>query len=87
MKRLPKTEKKHKTIGWFDSGPPEIILAKDIEKETKRFTLLHEIAHAAAWQHSIYLKGKNEEMLCDGFARVVIDLLRRNPDLMKWLND
>ncbi len=56
-------------------------------KEFLKRTLLHEILHCILEVYGIDLRNKNEEATIDGLATALMELIKNNPKLIKYLGD
>lgn len=76
-------------LGHSDHKTLAITLADDLAPSAKRDTLLHEVLHAAFDQTSIAhdIGDKEEERLILRLSPVLLDVLRRNPELVAYLVD
>lgn len=72
-----------------DSRPDQLLIRLDIDRPTTAVaeTLLHEALHCA-WsetalrEHSV---AEHEEAVVTGLAPLLLELLRRNPEFVKYL--
>ena len=67
-----------------------IYIASDSSPQCQRATLLHELVHAVFLQNSSSLVGDEQvniqsELVVDRTANGIFEILRRNPEVLKWL--
>lgn len=62
-----------------------IYVSSTAGEERRREVLLHEILHACIESHSV--SHEDEEMLVTEVAPVLLDVLRQNPHLVKYLTE
>jgi Zn-dependent peptidase ImmA (M78 family) len=66
-----------------------ILVSADSTPQTQRATLLHELVHAVLLRNGnsqdLDEKGSESEELTDTIALGMFELIRRNPELMRWL--
>ena len=66
-----------------------ILVSADSTPQTQKATLLHELVHAVLLRNGnsqdLDEKGSESEELTDTIALGMFELIRRNPELMRWL--
>lgn len=74
-------------FGAIDNNSQIIVINKDISPQTKRETLLHEIVHAIVFNNNIGSIDNAEDMenVVDRTAAGVYEVIKRNPDIVKWI--
>jgi len=78
-------EGKEDCYGWIKHAKSIIILDPNQADQHKRVTLLHEILHGC-W-HVTDREHKNDEDPIRMLAAPLLDVLRRNPDLVAYLTE
>ena len=72
-----------KCWGWIEYGQLRIVIDPDQAEDHKRVALLHEVLHGI--EDISDQRHKHDELLIRQLAAVLVDTLRRNPDLAAWL--
>lgn len=66
-----------------------ILVSAGSTSQTQKATLLHELVHAVLLRNGnsqdLDEKGSESEELTDTIALGMFELIRRNPELMRWL--
>lgn len=66
-----------------------ILVSAGSTPQTQKATLLHELVHAVLLRNGnsqdLDEKGSESEELTDTIALGMFELIRRNPELMRWL--
>lgn len=66
-----------------------ILVSAESTPQTQKATLLHELVHAVLLRNGnsqdLDEKGSESEELTDTIALGMFELIRRNPELMRWL--
>jgi hypothetical protein len=74
-----------KCWGWIEYGQQRIILNPDQSEQHKRVALLHEILHGC---EDLSDQGhEHDELIIRQLAAPLLDVLRRNPDLVAYLTE
>jgi len=67
-----------------------ILIRADSTAQTQKVTLLHELVHAVLLRNGnsqdAETKDINSEELVDGIALGMYELIRRNPEMTRWLS-
>ena len=65
----------------------EIYINKEATPQMKRLTLLHEIVHAITFNNDIGSITKSDDMenTVDRLASGIYEVMKRNPDVVKWV--
>jgi len=67
-----------------------ILIRADTTDQTQKVTLLHELVHAVLLRNGnsqdTETKDINSEELVDGIALGMYELIRRNPEMTRWLS-
>lgn len=80
-----KTGETLKFNGWCDAQKGDIALEKDMTFEHQQLTLSHEVLHGML--HMTHHRTKKyEESLCIDLAPILIDFIRDNPAVLKYLS-
>lgn len=62
-----------------------IIVAPELAVDNSRAALLHELLHCCCWVVGHADKGLDTEAFVTGISATLLDTLRRNPDLVRYL--
>lgn len=77
----------HEQYGTTEVGTTTITLAPGMSGSQQRDTFLHEVLHAVlsltGWDHR--LGDKREEQLVRSLTPALLEVLRDNPKVVKWL--
>ena len=73
--------------GAINDCTQEIYINKEATPQMKRLTLLHEIVHAITFNNDIGSITKSDDMenTVDRLASGIYEVMKRNPDVVKWV--
>lgn len=88
--KIGSTQEEASIFGAINQFEQIIYIASDSSPQCQRATLLHELIHAIFLQNSSSLVGDESpniesELLVDRTANGVFEILRRNPEVLRWL--
>jgi hypothetical protein len=72
-----------KCWGWIEYGGQRIIIDPNQGEDHKRVALLHEVLHGVEDQSD--QRHKHDELIIRQLAAILLDTLRRNPELVTYL--
>lgn len=75
----------HRHVGTTKPAVQEIYVADDLGPDQTRDTLLHEILHGLFAIVGHFDRQRDEERVVAGLTPLLLDCLRRNPDLVAFL--
>jgi hypothetical protein len=81
MPRRELGSEKPDAVGWMSATRQSIRLANELGPDALRETLFHEVLHAIGELAALH----NKERQVLVMAVQILDVLRRNPDLSRWL--
>lgn len=68
-----------------------IFINEDAMKQMQRLSLLHELTHAIVMQNNLIRvasdDGTNDEETVDKIAQCYYEIMKRNPQVLKWLTE
>lgn len=78
-----------KTYGAICCDDQTILVTSDLTEQTKKLSLMHELVHMIFLNNNVGVTEKTlniqSEELVDNVAARMLELMKRNPDLMRWL--
>lgn len=72
-------------LGYIRRHSQEIVLAEDQGPDQLRISLLHEVIHGIVGVASVYDIKADDEAAVTAISTYLLDTVRRNPDLVKYL--
>ena len=72
-------------VGTVHITKQRISIAKDMASDQERDTVLHEVLHALIRVINLMPKEQEEERIVVALAPLILDALRRNPNLVEYL--
>lgn len=78
-----------KTYGAINCDEQTILVSCGLAEQTKKLSLMHELMHMIFLNNNIGLSEETlniqREELVDNVAARMLELMKRNPELMRWL--
>ena len=78
-----------KTYGAICCDDQTILVSSDLTPQTQKLSLMHELMHMVFLNNNVGISEKTlniqEEELVDNIAARFLEVMKRNPDLMRWL--
>jgi len=91
-KFVGQTEDNVRVFGGVNCYEQEILISSEASEQTKKATVLHELVHAILLRNGTSVDENDEktqnvtsEELVDSMALGVYELVRRNPELVRWI--
>lgn len=87
--RIESEDKDEDLMGIIDYHTGVISILSRLCDDEKKSTALHELYHGYLYDAGIdyMFSAKEMELLCQLFSSSVIDLIRQNPEVVKWIQD
>lgn len=81
-----------RVFGGVNCYEQTILVSADASEQTQKATMLHELVHAILLRNGTSIDEEDEktqnvtsEALVDGMALGVYEIIRRNPELVRWI--
>lgn len=78
-----------KAYGVIHCDEQTILISSDLTEQTKKLSLMHELTHMVFLNNNVGLSEDTlniqKEELVDNVAARMFELMKRNPELMRWL--
>ena len=81
-----------RVFGGVNCYEQTILVSADASEQTQKATMLHELVHAILLRNGTSIDEDDEktqnvtsEALVDGMALGVYEIIRRNPELVRWI--
>ena len=82
-----------RVFGGVNCYEQQILISSEASEQTQKATVLHELTHAILLRNGTSVDEEDEktqnvtsEELVDSMALGMYELMRRNPDLVRWLS-